>query len=692
MKSTPGYEQLLGHIRQAGSLLGEVTAESTLGRHRFEIYAVGDDRFVLQRNLGEARRLMALIRRADLRVGRRGMVLAVCSGNFGTVLTPLFSGALGKELCRVPRTERSSTLAKRVVLGRVTPTSIDLLQRDTDFDCLIQADGWLQAQGLGLNEISFCERTPEALAYAEPLGQVWRIKPRVYALEEMRRLVEQACQPMETEARYFVSLRGVHWLTYAEFERLAQLARTEPEAVAACLREWVVPPSGERVSAMRRAKGALGSFAISFFGIGRETVEQLILPPLERLAAAVAAGEANGDDLCDTLHALGRLYLHSLQDPAFASLEAEATILALYARICDDDLRQEERMDFDARRVALPGVTIRDGREIVHPGADWQTLTVVDHLKRRLSFDEHMEFINVYEVRSSKLLAAGTGQSREIVMKTDRSPVPISYIQKRLGSVRAGYANYLLTRVNVFRALGADYPAFELLTVASSGQARRETPYFLRTRCPGDPLAAIPPELFRADPDNPHGSELPEVVLALARLYGSSAAQNLVAKKFVPEPKPTCRFGIGKEIFAFVYDPFMHRPMPEGVQSCSIRGTMGWPNLAQDAANLYEAHRFYLRAYALALGDYWHSHAETCTLNDCASAFFDGFERRVEAMYWTYRQNKASFDSFNPRLHPRYTFRAKLDFALWALERAALDLPALREHFMDYVRDAMIRV
>ncbi|MCI6590671.1 MAG: hypothetical protein MSB12_06250, partial [Lentisphaeraceae bacterium] len=68
------------------------------------------------------------------------------------------------------------------------------------------------------------------------------------------------------------------------------------------------------------------------------------------------------------------------------------------------------------------------------------------------------------------------------------------------------------------------------------------------------------------------------------------------------------------------------------------------------------------------------------------------FERRVEAMYWNYSQNKANFDAFNPRLHPRYTFRAKLDFALWALERAAQDLPALREHFMDYVRDAMIRV
>ena len=693
MKASPGYEALLARIRREGSILGEVAAATLLGRHVFDLYALGEDRFIIQRQLGRERHLAVLISRADLRVGRRGMVFAACSGHFGTVLTPLFAGELGKALCRVPRQERSAVLAQRVVLARVTPSGMDLLQRDTRFAYLAQADAWLQAHGLGLDEVAFCERTPEALAYAEPLGQVWRIRPRVYAVGEMRRLVEQACQPMETEARYFVSLRGVHWLTYAEFERLARLAREAPEAVRAVLREWVVPGEGERVSAMRRAKGVAGSYAISFFGIARETVEQLLLPSLERLAESVRAGEADREDLGDTLLALARLYFHALEDAAYATADAERTILALYARICDDATRGEDRLDFDARRVALPGVTISAGREVVHPGADWQTLTVVDHLKRRLSFDEHMEFINIYEVRSSKNLASGSGQSREIVLKTDRSPVPISYIQKRLGSVRAGYANYLLTRANVFRTLGADYPAFQLLTVASvGGQARRETPYFLRTRCPGDPLSAIPAALFRADPENPKGAELPEVVLALASLYGSAAAQNLIAKKYVPEPEPTCRFGVGKEIFAFVYDPFLHRPMPEGVQSCSIRGTMGWLNLAQDEANLYEAHRFYLSAYAMALGEYWHSHAETCTLNECASAFFDGFERRVEAMHWNYRQEQANFDAFDPKLHPRYAFRAKLDFALWALTRAAQDLPALREHFMDHVRDAFIRV
>ena len=225
---------------------------------------------------------------------------------------------------------------------------------------------------------------------------------------------------------------------------------------------------------------------------------------------------------------------------------------------------------------------------------------------------------------------------------------------------------------------------------APEGAADR-FPYFLRSRSPGDPLDAIDPALFRCNPQNPHSPEEPAVVLALATLYGSAAAQNLAAKKYLPGPPPTSRFGIGKEIFQFVYDPFLHRQMPTHVQVCSIRGTLGWPNPAQDEANLRDAHRFYLRAYALALGDYWGAHKEACTLNECASAFFDGFARKTEAMHWAYLRNRRDFDAFAPRLPRRYAFRLKRDFALWALSRAAETLPALREHFMDAVRDVFVK-
>jgi hypothetical protein len=64
----------------------------------------------------------------------------------------------------------------------------------------------------------------------------------------------------------------------------------------------------------------------------------------------------------------------------------------------------------------------------------------------------------------------------------------------------------------------------------------------------------------------------------------------------------------------------------------------------------------------------------------------------MEAMQWMYYNDKHNFDTFDPGLRQIYNFRARLDFALWGLERAGKDLPALREHFMDHVRDVFVRV
>ncbi len=697
------FEQMVRHVRMRGTRLTKVEAESTIGMRIFDVYAVQDDLFLLQREdaeldskktvkgIGARRRPVVLIQKSHLKIGKKGWVFAVGTGNFGSILTPLFSGDLGETLCRVPKSKCSSVLQYKVVLANLTRRGIELLQRDTEFPILRAADEWLQLHGYGLDEITYCERTAAALETMETLGQVWRVRPRVYTVEEMREAIGCVWQRREAGTHYFVSVRGVHWLVYPEFCRVVERVRRSSRQALACLREWVALTAGETKCALRRQKYP-GRHVIEFFGLSRDAMEHLILPALERLLEGLTLGRMDAEDVADTLEGIGRLYKQLLEFPQALDLDSPETIQQLYALISDDLTMGEGHIDFDARRIALPGVTFRNGVPHPHPGVDRQTLTIVDHLVGRLSLNEHAEFINVYDVRSAKKLASGSGQSREIVLKTDRIPVPISFIQKRLGSVRAGYANYMLTRANVFRALGAEYPNFQLLSVVSHGQQREETPYFLRTRCPGDPLSAIPPELFRSDPSNPQGAESPEVVLALAELFGSAAAQNLVVKKYLPGENPTCRFGQDKEIFEFVYDPFMHRPMPSRVQVCSIRGTMGWPSLAQNSTNLRDFHRFYLKAYAAVAGNYWRSHAEACTLNECTSAFFDGFERKIEAMFWTYQTHQKHFDTFDPALRPIYNFRAKLDFALWALARSAKDLAPLREYFMDYVRDFFVKV
>lgn len=696
------FERIVRLVRNEGVRKGKVVAESAAGRHLFDVYAWEDDLFLIQRGLSLGggrpvrRHPVMLIRKSDLRIGKKGWLFCAAMGNFGTVLTPLFSGVFGKDLCRVPRAKRSETLRRRVVMGNRTEKCLNLLQRDTDFELLRDADEWLQRHGFGLDEVMFFEQTPEIQAYTRVLGQMWRVRPRRYTLDEQREAIGHACQRMDACVRYFVSVRGVHWLTYREFQRVARLARVESDVSRArlleCLREWVsLAPGARGPAAMRRPKSG-SRHVIEFFGIPRREAERMLIPALERLLEGMVLGRMTQEDVADTLEGLCRLFLHSLRMPAFADPGTADSVAALY-RLLADDLSGDatSRRDFDARRIALPGVTFRGEKVLPHPGVDRHTLQTVGQLVSRLSLNEHAEYINVFEVRSTKAHPSGAGQSREIVLKTDRTPVPISYIEKRLSSVRMGYADYMLTRANVFRALGANYPAFQLLTVVRHDGRREETPYFLRTRCPGDPLDAIPPELFRSDPSNPSGAEDPDIVLALAALYGETAAQNLAVKKYLPAER-TCRFGRGKEIFEFVYDPFKRRPMPARVRVCSIRGTMGWPNLERTEDNLRETYRFYMRAYAAVLGDYWRMHADACTLNECASAFFDGFARKTEAMHWAYGQRRADFDAFDPGLRPIYAFRPKLDFALWALERTAEDLPKLRERFMDAVRDVFVKV
>ncbi len=691
---------MVQRVYAKGTLLESVDAASATEKYRFDVYALGDDLFIfpqmrclLDRTLTHAQRLIVLAQRRDLGAGRKGMLLAACVGHFGTVLAPLFSGAFGKRYMGLPRKKRSDVVAHRVAFGRLSAEGIEFLQRDTLFECLSVADEWLcDKMGFGLDEVVFGDRTPEAVATLEKKGQLWRIRPQVYALSEIEAWVARSWQGIETEVRYCVSLSGVYWLTYDAFMRIIPLARKNPAVGLACVREWVAMAPGYQRSAMRRERGS-GRSVIAFFGVSQEVAEKLFIPALERLLEGMTLGQITANDVADVLTGIGILFLHALQDPVFADSQAERTVLALYGRILDGGNSTGAQVDFDARRVALPGVTVAEGGELVeHPGIDAQTRNAVHHLVQRLSQGESLDYVNVYEIRSTKNLASKSGQSREIVFKTDRNPVPVSYVQKRLGSVNAGYSDYLLARANVFRALGADYPAFQLITKDTHGKRRQETPYFLRTRCPGDPLSALAPALFRAVPENPQSAELPDVVLGVATLYGSAAAQNLAVKKFVATPEATCRFGIDKEIFAFVYNASKHRLMPESVQVCSIRGTLGWRTIACDEENLRDAHRFYLKAYASAMGDFWHTHAEACTLNECASAFFDGFERKMESMYWVYQQNREDFDTFAPRLKPVYCFRERLDFALWALEREASELPALREKFMDYVRDAFIKV
>ena len=159
---------------------------------------------------------------------------------------------------------------------------------------------------------------------------------------------------------------------------------------------------------------------------------------------------------------------------------------------------------------------------------------------------------------------------------------------------------------------------------------------------------------------------------------GDAAAQNMAMKKFDPATKSPL-FGIGKEIYEFEYDIAAGRVAPVRVSTCSVRASLGWPDLEYTDANLDACFDFYLDAFAAALSSYAAEHSVPA--QEAAAAFMDGFETRTRAMEWRLSVMRDRFESFRPGLPAVFGFERKWRFAMWALERQERRLPALRERF-----------
>ena len=129
---------------------------------------------------------------------------------------------------------------------------------------------------------------------------------------------------------------------------------------------------------------------------------------------------------------------------------------------------------FGDRRAALPGATFVNGRPVLHPGADDRTEVVLSNLRGLMSKDELVEYVNVYELRPGGTSAPpGKGATREVVYKTNRSPVESSLVEKRLSRSARGYAAYILSRIGALRAMGIALSDFYLMLRRRPGSGRR---------------------------------------------------------------------------------------------------------------------------------------------------------------------------------------------------------------------------
>ena len=681
--------QFLSRVKSGGAKRPGAVKTVSMGRERtFEAYDVGEDTFVFERgitaHLGERPSLL-IVAKADLRRRTRGRVLTLSTGNHAVAAFPLLDGRFWK-LSNLPSARRGEVLTHAVLCANVVSDTIEISQREIPTRGLVEGDRWLlETAGFSMRDVVMVERNDATLEHYRRLGQEWRVKPLAWTETEMRTALAASRKRISSKLNYFHSARGVHFLTFAEFRRFAALAELEPEAFVAGLRELVSVYEGNVCSFARMPKHR-GHHEIEFFGVRRGLALERLVPELETLMEAITLARVGQLGVIQKVHEIVALFESLLSSPDLADEESRQFVETLYIYITGEIyavVGEGSTPAFDDRRTALPGATFVNGRPVPHPGEDARTEVLLSNLRGLMSKDELIEYANVYELRTSdESVPLGKGSTREVVYKTNRRPLENSLVEKRLSRAMAGYSSYMLARIGALRSLGVALSDFYLMLKLRPGAGKGAHDHYIRRRCEGEPMEAIPANYFRSMEDS--SVEDREVVLALAGLMGDAAAQNMAMKKFDPKTESPL-YGVGKEIYEFEYDIVRERVVPKRVATCSIRGSFGWPSLAYTDENLVAIGSFYFGHFAHALKVYQRQHADV-PMAELAERFMGGFEFRTHAMAWQLSVMRDKFESFRPVMPSRYDFDAKWKFVMWSLERQERRLPVLRKLFFEKVR------
>ena len=681
--------QFLSRIKATGTKRrGTVTAVA-MGRERtFSAYDVGPDTFILEKgiaaHLGE-RPSVLIVEKGMLRGRARGRVMTLSSGNHAVAAFPLLDGRFWR-ISTVPPPRRGDVLTNSILCANVVRDTIEISQREVRTSALVGHDRWLREKaGLSLADIVMGERNEATLEHFRQRGQEWRVKPLAWTETEMRTALAASRKRIATKLSYYHSARGVHFLSYSEFCRFTALAESDPEAFIAGLKELVSVYEGNASSFTRMPKHR-GHHEIEFFGLRRGVALERLIPEIEQLMEAVVLGRTGQLGVIQKAQEIAALYRSLLTSAELADEDSRKFAETLYMYITGEIyavVGEGSTPAFDDRRTALPGATFVDGRPVLHPGADDRTEVLLSNLRGMMSKDEQIEYANVYELRADDSTGElGTGATREVVYKTSRRPLENSLVEKRLSRSTPGYSSYMLARIGALRSLGVGLSDLYLLLKRRAGSGRRPAEYYIRRRCEGEPMDAIPASYFRSEEDA--SAEDPEVVLALASLMGDAAAQNLAMKKFDPATESPL-YGVGKEIYEFEYDIIREKVVPKKVSTCSVRGSFGWPSLDYTDANLEAIAGFYLGHFAHAVKQYQRRHPAVA-MAEIAERFMGGFEFRTHAMAWQLSVMRDRFEAFSPDIPPQYGFERKWRFVMWSLERQERRLPLLRKRFFEKVK------
>ena len=691
MKSSVKHQ--LRRILESAKSRANAVVTRAMGRKRyFRAYDVGADTFVFEKGVWmhlDAHASVLIVAKSSLRHnGGSGYVMTVTTGNHSVAALPLLQGQFW-DLCRLNSLKRGEVMMHDVLCGNVVDGKLELSQRDIPCRLLAAADDWLTGTLKFANhDVVMVERNDQTLEHFRRRGQEWRVKPLAWTEREMSVALAASRKRISTGIRYYHGSRGVHFLSYAEFHRLCEQAKTDFAAFRDGLRELVSVFEGHDSNFPRQHKHH-GHHEIELFGLRRGVALERLVPALELLMEKVELRLLSETDAAARAAEIDALYKSLLTVPEFADENSKVFVETLYMYLTGEIysvMGEGSTPAFDDRRTALPGARFEQGRPIFDPLCDSRSEVLLSNLRALASRDEFIEYANVYELRTKDAddeFPIGEGTTREVVYKTNRRPLVASLVEKRLARPGRGYGSYVITRAKAFKTLGVALPDYRLLRRRPHEKVRFD--FFIRTRCEGEPMAFIPANYLQLAGEfgGADAGEDPQVVLALAFLMGDAAAQNLAMKKYDPATKSPL-YGVGKEIYRFGYDIKVGRLMPQGVSYCSVRGSLGWPDLSYTDRNLDAIASFYLAVYAKTLVEFAKRHV-VCSLADLGERFYAGFEFRLRAMEWGFTVQRDAFDDFDPKLLPRYGFLQKWRFVLWALERHVRRVATLKAKFFKFL-------
>ena len=691
MKSS--VKQRLRRILAGASRRPGAVETRALGRRRlFHAYDVGADTFVFERGVWrhlDAHASVLIAAKRDLRHhGGAGHVMTVTTGNHSVAALPLLQGQFW-DLCRLAAARRGETMTRGVLCANVVEGRLEISQRDVPCPRLASADDWLtRTLGFSSGDVVMVERNEQALEHFRRRGEEWRVRPLAWTAREMSAALAASRKRISTDIRYYHGSRGVHFLSYAGFHRLCEQAARDFPAFRAGLHELVSVFEGHETSFLRQHKYH-GHHEVELFGLRRGVALERLVPELELLMEKIELRRISEAAAAARAAEIDALFKSLLTRPELADDTSKAFVETLYMYLTGEIysvMGEGVTPAFDDRRTALPGARFERGRPVFDARCDARSEVLLANLRALVSRDEFVEYANVYELRTGDDevdLPIGEGSTREVVYKTNRRPLAASLVEKRLARTGAGYGSYVIARAQGFKSLGVALPDYRLLRRRPHEKTRLD--FFIRTRCEGEPLADIPSSVFQLAGEfgGAEAGEDPQVVRALAFLMGDAAAQNLAMKKYDPATR-TPRYDVGKEIYRFGYDIKAGRLLPQGVSFCSVRGSLGWPDVTHTDRNLDAIAAFYLSAYAKALVAFAAKHP-VCPLDDLGARFFAGFEFRLRALEWSFTVQRDAFEDFDPALPPRYGFLPRWRFALWALERHVRRVATLRARFFAFL-------